>query len=311
MNAESEEIQVFTVAEEHVGTRLDVFLSANAGLSRSFIKNSIESGRVCVNAKPVVKAGYAVAKGDCVALSVPPVRVLDLTPCDLPVTIVYEDEDLAVIDKQQGLVVHPAPGSPDRTLVNALMYRLASLSSINGVMRPGIVHRLDKDTSGLLVVAKNDFSHVELQRQIAQKEAKRFYKALVDGVIKQDEGKIETLLDRSSKDRKKYTVVRSGGREAITLYRVLRRYRNYTLAEYELKTGRTHQIRVHSKFIGHPVVGDPVYGGSNKFGVNGQLLHAYKLVITHPRTKRQMEFEAPLPDYFLAVLAQIEGQKLP
>lgn len=297
-----------TVGEDCAGQRLDVYISGQSELSRSFVKSAVAAGRVALNGKTAVKTGQIVKTGDCVSVDVPPVRALDLAPCDIPIEIVYQDDDLAVIDKQQGMVVHPAPGSYDNTLVNALLFRLDRLSSINGVARPGIVHRLDKDTSGLLVVAKNDFAHVELQRQIAEKSAKRQYIALVDGVVKQQEGKIETRLDRSQKDRKTYAVVQNGGREAITLYRVRRRYRNYTLVEYELKTGRTHQIRVHSKYIGHPIVGDRVYGGSDRFGLNGQLLHAYRLTFRHPRTGETMTFDAPLPDYFQKVLKAIEPQ---
>ena len=200
------------------------------------------------------------------------------------------------------MVVHPAPGSYDHTLVNALLYHLKNLSDINGVIRPGIVHRLDKDTSGLLVVAKNNDAHINLQEQIASKAAKRFYVALVDGVVNRDEGVINTLIDRSKKDRKMMSVSNDTGRVAITHFKVLERFPRYTLMEYELKTGRTHQIRVHSKFIGHPVVGDPVYGGSNKFNLNGQLLHAFKLVLTHPRTGEVITYEAPIPKYFQDVL---------
>ena len=232
---------------------------------------------------------------------------MDVTPCDIDIDIVYEDEDMAVINKAQGMVVHPAPGSYDNTLVNALLYHLSSLSNINGVIRPGIVHRLDKDTSGLLVVAKNDNAHINLQEQISTKSAKRYYIALVDGDLKKDEGIVHTYIDRSSKDRKMMAVSRDNkGREAITLYKVLQRYVGYTLVEFELKTGRTHQIRVHSKHLGHPIVGDRVYGGSNKFGLNGQLLHAFKLVLTHPRTGKEMTFVADIPDYFKNVLNQLK-----
>ncbi|MGN0771149.1 MAG: RluA family pseudouridine synthase [Christensenellales bacterium] len=287
------------------GGRLDVFLSEELSLSRSNVKNMTEQGLVFVNGKNV-KAGYAVKNGDVIEYELPEVRQLDLSAADIPIDIVYEDDDIAVINKEQGMVVHPAPGSYDNTLVNALLFRLQSLSSINGVARPGIVHRLDKDTSGLLVVAKNDTAHVDLQRQIAQKSALRYYVALVDGIISKDEGVIDTYIDRSQKDRKLMAVSRDGkGRRAITHYKVLERLGGYTLVEYRLETGRTHQIRVHSKHIGHPIVGDYVYGGSTTLYDKGQLLHAFRLELTHPATKERMSFEAPMPIYFRQVLDKL------
>lgn len=297
---------VVTGAE--VGKRLDLFLSEEIDESRSYVKNLTEQGLVTVNSK-AVKAGYNVKNGDIVEYELPEIKQLDLTPADIPIDVIYEDDDVAVINKAQGMVVHPAPGSYDNTLVNALLFRLKSLSSINGVARPGIVHRLDKDTSGLLVVAKNDEAHVSLQSQIASKEAKRYYIALVDGVINKDEGVIDTNIDRSQKDRKMMAVCREGkGRRAITYYKVLERLGGYTLVEYELKTGRTHQIRVHSKHIGHPIVGDSVYGGSTSLYDQGQLLHAFRLQFTHPSTKELMTFEAPLPNYFAEILAKLRNK---
>lgn len=298
------------VSESDVGLRLDVFLGSYCKESRSHIKNLIEKGNVTVNCNVVKKAGYTLKLGDEIAVMQEEIKQLDLTPRNLPIDIIYEDDDIAVINKAQGMVVHPAAGSYDNTLVNALLYHLKSLSSINGVVRPGIVHRLDKDTSGLLVVAKNDFAHISLQQQIASKSAKRYYYALVDGVVSKDEGVIRNFIDRSSKDRKLMAVSRNNsGREAITLYKVVERFPNYTFMEYELKTGRTHQIRVHSKHMGHTVVGDKQYGGSNKFCLNGQLLHAHKLVLTHPRSGEIMTFSAPLPNYFLQVLNALRGDK--
>lgn len=292
--------------EDQANTRLDIFLSEKLDISRSYVKTLIEDKLILVNGK-VVKAGYGIKIGDEIEYEIPAPKELDVTPSDIEIDIVYEDEDMAVINKAQGMVVHPAPGSYDNTLVNALLYHLSSLSNINGVIRPGIVHRLDKDTSGLLVVAKNDDAHINLQQQISTKSAKRYYIALVDGNLKKDEGVIHTYIDRSSKDRKMMAVSRDNkGREAITLYKVIQRYVGYTLVEYELKTGRTHQIRVHSKHLGHPIVGDRVYGGSNKFGVDGQLLHAFKLVLNHPRNGREMTFQADLPDYFKNVLGQLK-----
>lgn len=289
--------------------RLDEFVAKIADCTRSRARNLILDKRVFVNDAPVAKAGYALKVGDLVRADVPEPRELDLTPSEVRVPIVYQDEDIAVVDKPQGMVVHPAPGSPSDTLVNSLLSQLDSLSGINGVVRPGIVHRLDKDTSGLLVIAKNDAAHVSLQQQIASKTARRTYVALVDGVVAKDEGRIENHLDRSSRDRKLYAVSRNGsGRLAVTDFQVLRRYPNYTLMRFDLQTGRTHQIRVHAKHIGHPVVGDAAYGGSDKFGLHGQLLHACKLTLTHPRTGQEMTFRAPLPDYFARVLHELDSK---
>ena len=296
--------EIKAVAESG-GTRLDVFVAEKAECTRSHAKNLIEEGNVTVNGTKAAKSGALLKAGDVVVIVNPAPKELDLSPQDIPIEIVWQDEDFAVVNKPQGMVVHPAPGAYDNTLVNALLFKLSSLSGINGVARPGIVHRLDKDTSGLLVVAKNDFAHISLQKQIAEKSAKRYYYALVDGVVQKDSGEIRNFLARSTADRKKYAVAKDG-RLAITLYKVVKRYSAYTLMEYELKTGRTHQIRVHSRYIGHPVVGDRTYGGSDAFGLNGQLLHAYKLVLTHPRTGEEMTFIAPLPDYFQKVLDKLK-----
>lgn len=296
--------EIKAVAESG-GTRLDVFVAEKAECTRSHAKNLIEEGNVTVNGTKAAKSGALLKAGDVVVIVNPAPKELDLSPQDIPIEIVWQDEDFAVVNKPQGMVVHPAPGAYDNTLVNALLFKLSSLSGINGVARPGIVHRLDKDTSGLLVVAKNDFAHISLQKQIAEKSAKRYYYALVDGVVQKDSGEIRNFLARSTSDRKKYAVAKDG-RLAITLYKVVKRYSAYTLMEYELKTGRTHQIRVHSRYIGHPVVGDRTYGGSDAFGLNGQLLHAYKLVLTHPRTGEEMTFTAPLPDYFQSVLDKLK-----
>lgn len=299
------ENRTFFVTQEDASKRIDIYLNEELDYTRSYIKTLIEKQNVKVNNEVVKKAGYILKDKDVVTISIPEVEILNLEPENIPIDIVYEDDDFAVINKPQGLVVHPAPGSLNHTLVNALMFHLKNLSNINGVIRPGIVHRLDKDTSGLLVVAKNNEAHLNLQEQIATKEAKRFYVALVDGVVSKDEGVINTLIDRSKKDRKMMAVSNNLGRIAITHYKVLERFSKYTYMEYELKTGRTHQIRVHSKFINHPIVGDPVYGGSNKFNLSGQLLHAYKLKLKHPRTGEEMEFLAPLPDYFEDVLDKL------
>ncbi len=301
------ENRTIVVPAEDAGKRIDIYLNEELDISRSYVKNLIEDQHILVNSNSIKKAGYIVKENDVIEASIPEAEVLNVEPEDIPIDIVYEDDDLAVINKPQGMVVHPAPGSYSHTLVNALLFHLKNLSDINGVIRPGIVHRLDKDTSGLLVVAKNNEAHIDLQEQIASKSAKRFYTALVDGVVTKDSGNITTLIDRSTKDRKMMAVSQSKGRIAITNYKVIERFPHYTLMEYELKTGRTHQIRVHSKHIGHPIVGDPVYGGSNKFNLNGQLLHAFKLEFTHPRTKEHMSFTAPIPEYFQQVLDKLRG----
>lgn len=295
-------------ARAYSAGRLDNFVATAAECTRSHAKTLIEDGNVSVNGVKVAKSGFSLKVGDFVEIVNPAPKELNLEPENIPIDIVWQDDDFAVVNKPQGMVVHPAPGAYDHTLVNALLYSLSSLSGINGVARPGIVHRLDKDTSGLLIVAKNDFAHASLQKQIAEKSAKRYYYALVDGVVEKDSGEIRNFLARSTSDRKKYAVARDG-RLAVTLYRVAERFSAYTLVEYELKTGRTHQIRVHSRYIGHPVVGDRTYGGNDKFGLNGQLLHAYKLVLRHPRTDEEMTFTAPLPEYFERVLAELRAKK--
>ncbi|WP_066648588.1 RluA family pseudouridine synthase [Christensenella timonensis] len=287
--------------------RLDSFLAgAFPQYTRSYLKQLIMDGGVLLNEKPA-KASMKVKAGDEIVLDVPRRQATDILPEDIPLTIVYQDEDIAVVNKAQGMVTHPAPGNYTGTLVNALLYQLEDLSGINGELRPGIVHRLDKDTSGLLVVAKNDEAHKSLSTQIEEKTASRVYQALVYGNIKADEGVITTQIGRDPRDRKKMAVLRSGGREAVTQYKVLARYEGYTLVECTLKTGRTHQIRVHLKHLGFPVVGDPVYTKKkDKFGLRGQLLHACKLGLTHPRTGERMEFSAPLPDYFENVLRSLK-----
>lgn len=295
------------ITKDNVGRRLDMFLQNEfQDKTRSHIKHWIENADVLVNGK-TVKAGYSLRENDIINLGEIEEKVLSAKPQDIPIDIVYEDEDLAVINKPQGMVVHPAINNYDGTLVNALMYKLDSLSSINGVIRPGIVHRLDKDTSGLLVIAKNDNSHVSLSNQIATKECKRIYWALVDGVVKSD-GEIKTLIGRDKKNRLKMAVT-NDGKVAETKYRVLEVLGNYTLVEFELKTGRTHQIRVHSAYLHHPIVGDKLYNNNKcKFNLNGQLLHAKKLILTHPRTNKLMTFECELPDYFKKVLINLNSK---
>ncbi len=298
------ETLTFVVSIED-SARLDAYLTDNVnGITRSHIKNHIDAGLVSVNSKTVTKSGYFLKSGDIVTISFSTPTELTAAPENIDIDIVYEDADIVVINKRQGMVTHPAVGSPSGTLVNALLYHVKDLSGINGVLRPGIVHRLDKDTSGLIVVAKNDKAHLSLSRQIAEKTAKRYYIALVDGNIKDDVGIVEQPIARHRLDRKKMAVDKLG-RYAKTSFKVLARYQGYTLVEYELYTGRTHQIRVHSAFMHHPVVGDPVYGGSNKFQLAGQLLHAFKLVLEHPTTGERMTFEVKIPDYFEKVLDKL------
>lgn len=297
------------INNEDIGLRLDKFLLKKyPEKTRSHIKHWIENGVVLVNGIQV-KAGYIVKIIDDVELGEVEERVLSTEPQDIPIEIVYEDDDIAVINKHQGMVVHPAVGNPDNTLVNALMYKLNSLSSINGVIRPGIVHRLDKDTSGLMVVAKNDRAHVSLSQQIADKDCRRIYWALVDGVVKSD-GEIITNLGRDPKNRLKMAVV-DNGKVAHTIYRVIKIYGNYSLVEFELKTGRTHQIRVHSAYMHHAIVGDAVYNNSKcKFKLAGQLLHAKKLILTHPTSGEVMEFSSELPEYFVNILKALENNNV-
>lgn len=288
--------------------RLDVFLSEKLGKTRSAVKKMTDDKKVTVNGK-YEKAGKVLKAGDEVAAVISDPVKLDLEAENIPLDIVYQDKDIAVINKPQGLTVHAGNGVHGSTLVNALLYHLDSLSGINGVIRPGIVHRIDKDTSGLLVVAKNDEAHLSLSEQIKNKTCHRIYRALVEGVVKDNEGVIDTFIGRSDKNRT-MMAVKNDGRRAVTHYKVLKRYKDYTYMEFSLETGRTHQIRVHTKHIGHPIVGDPVYGYKNqKFKLNGQLLHAYKLELTHPATGERMTFEAPLPDYFQDILQKLDNQK--
>lgn len=294
------------ISNEDIGVRLDKFLQNQyPDKTRSHIKHWIEDGIVLVNGK-VVKSGYSLKITDDIEMGEVVEKVLSNEPQDIPIDIVYEDSDLAVINKPQGMVVHPAVKNYDGTLVNALMYKLDSLSSINGVIRPGIVHRLDKDTSGLMVVAKNDKAHVSLSEQISKKECRRIYWALVDGVVKEN-GEIVTHIGRDSRNRLKMAVVdEDKGKLAHTIYRVLEVFDKYSLVEFELKTGRTHQIRVHSSYLHHAIVGDKLYNNNKcKFNLDGQLLHAKKLILTHPTTNKVMEFESELPEYFENVLKSL------
>lgn len=271
--------------------------------SRSHLQKWIVDGNVRVNGQPV-KPKYKLAVGDQVVIEPEAPQKVDLTPEKIPLDIVYEDDDVIVVNKPQGMVAHPAPGHPDHTLVNALLYH-SPLSTINGEFRPGIVHRIDKDTSGLLMVAKNDLAHRSLAAQLKAKTNQREYVALVHGVIKQDAGTIDAPIGRSKKDRKKQAVV-SDGRHAVTHFKVLRRFRHYTLVSCRLETGRTHQIRVHMKSIGHPLAGDPLYGPRKTLPGRGQYLHARLLGFKHPRTGKDLVFTAPLPEYFQQMLDKLK-----
>lgn len=286
--------------------RADIFVGEALGKTRSSVKKLFEGGLVTVNGREA-KPSQDIAAGDLVCVGLPPAGECGVKPEDIPLDIIYEDSDIAVVNKPQGMTVHMGNGNTEGTLVNALLFRLGSLSGINGVIRPGIVHRIDKDTSGLLVVAKNDKAHLSLASQIAEKTCRRTYTALLEGRLKEDSGTVTTYIGRSPHDRVKMAVVPpEKGKLAITDYAVIRRYVGYTLCRFNLHTGRTHQIRVHAKHLGHPVVGDPVYGvSSRRFKLNGQLLHACELTLTHPSTGEEMTFAAPLPDYFENVLSRL------
>ena len=290
--------------------RLDAYIaSKKENISRTNIQRLIEEGSILVNGQKK-KISYKVQIGDSIEINIPEAKETDIKAEDIPLEVVYEDSDIIVVNKPKGMVVHPANGNPDGTLVNAIMNICkGSLSGIGGEIRPGIVHRLDKDTSGLLIVAKNDLAHINMSTQIKNREVKKIYIALVKGNINENEATINMPIGRSTKDRKKMAV-RKDGTEAITHFKVIKRYHNYTLLEVKIDTGRTHQIRVHMAEIGHPVVGDMVYSsGKNEFGVEGQMLHAKSLDFKHPITGKQMHLEAELPQYFKNILEDLEGRK--
>lgn len=290
--------------------RLDAYLAEELDeVSRSYIQKLIKEKLVSVNEK-YMKPSYLVKEGDLIKVNLPQPKKLEIIPEDIPIDIVYEDEDIVIVNKPQDMVVHPAPGNYMGTLVNALLYHIDNLSSINGIIRPGIVHRLDKDTSGILIVAKNDIAHRVLSEELKKRNIKRTYITLVHGIWSHDEGTINAPIGRHTNDRKKMTVTQKNSKEAITHYRVLDRYDNYTLLEVNLETGRTHQIRVHMAYINHPVVGDPVYSkGKNEFGLQKQMLHAYKLGFTHPTTKKYMEFQTDLPQYFKEIINSLDNKR--
>lgn len=289
--------------------RLDSYITKKLNdLSRANIQRLIEDGNILVNSAKQ-KISYKVNSGDKIEITIPEPKKIDLKPQDIKVEIVYEDNDIIVVNKPKGLVVHPAVGNPDGTLVNAIMNICKdSLSGIGGEVRPGIVHRLDKDTTGLLIVAKNDKAHINLSEQIKNREVKKIYIALVRGNIPENEATINMPIGRSTKDRKKMAVVKNG-KEAVTHFKVIDRFKNYTLLEIKIDTGRTHQIRVHMAEIGYPVVGDMVYSnGKNEFGVEGQMLHAKSLDFKHPITGKNMHLEAELPKYFKDIIDKLKQE---
>ena len=293
----------FVVTDEYEGLRIDKLISELMdSLSRSYIKKLIDDDKVKCNEKSI-KASYNVSEGDRIELEIPPLEVPEIVPQDIPLDILYEDNDVLIVNKPKDMVVHPAAGHYEGTIVNAVMYHCKdNLSGINGVMRPGIVHRIDKDTTGSVIICKNDNAHIKIAEQLKEHSINRVYHAICYGVIKEDEGDIDAPIGRSQIDRKKMAVVKSGGKEAFTHFRVLKRFEEdkMTYIECRLKTGRTHQIRVHMAHIGHPLLGDEVYAPSrkSKFKTNGQCLHAKTLGFIHPTTGEYVEVDAPLPEYF-------------
>ena len=296
---------IYTVHDDSI--RLDAFLSRESGISRSAVSRALEKAGALVNGVTRTKSGHELRTGDRVEFTPPEPEPLSVEAADIPLDIVYEDAGFAVVNKSRGMVVHQASSyRANDTLVNALLFRLKDLSGVNGVIRPGIVHRLDKDTSGLIVVAKTDEAHRSLAEQIEKKTARRIYVAIADGNFCEDSGTVDAPIGRNPRDRKKMAVVEKG-RRAVTHYEVLERFGAYTLVRYELETGRTHQIRVHSAYIHHPVTGDALYGGSTALFKDGQLLHAEKLILKNPATGEEMTFTAPLPADFAAVLARLRS----
>ena len=295
-NGTAAEQERLIVTENEAGQRADVALASLLDITRSNMQKLLEEGRAVKGTK-VLKSNYKVKLGDEILVTLPEPQPLDVQPENIPLDIIYEDDDVVVVNKARGMVVHPAAGNYTGTLVNALLYHCKNLSGINGVIRPGIVHRLDKDTSGIMICAKNDAAHVSLSQQIQDKTAQRTYLAVVRGNIKTDSGIIETEIARDKDDRKKMAVVKEGGRHAITEYEVLERFGKYTIVRCKLRTGRTPQIRVHMEYLGYPLVGDPKYSPmKTPFAIKGQALHSQTLEFTHPRTGERMRFEAPLPE---------------
>lgn len=300
-------LQRLTVSPEEAGVRIDKYLAEQLpDITRSYLQKLLKDGSVQMNGKPV-KASTKTAAGAVIELTIPEPEEPEILPEDIPLDILYEDSDVILINKPKDMVVHPAAGHYTGTLVNALMYHCkGDLSGINGVLRPGIVHRIDKDTTGVLIVCKNDKSHNALAEQLKEHSITRKYRAIVCGNLKEDEGTVDAPLGRHPQDRKKMAIVRTGGKRAVTHYRVLERFGNYTYIECQLETGRTHQIRVHMASLGHPLLGDEVYGRvKSPFKLEGQTLHAMVLGFIHPTTGEYMEFEAPLPEYFEKLLEKL------
>ncbi len=297
-------IQQLMATEEAQGERIDRFLSGQyEALSRSFLQKLLKNGDVLVNGSPV-KASYTVTEGDDIVLNVPEALEPEIVPEDIPLSVLYEDQDVILVNKPKGMVVHPAAGHNTGTLVNALMYHCrGELSGINGVLRPGIVHRIDMDTTGVIVACKNDMAHAFLAAQLKEHTITRRYQAIVHGSFKEDEGTVDAPVGRHPQDRKKMCVNEKNGRNAVTHYRVLRRFEKFTHIECRLETGRTHQIRVHMAYLGHPLLGDAVYGPAKcLYRLKGQTLHAGILGFIHPRSREYVEFTAPLPEYFEKLL---------
>jgi 23S rRNA pseudouridine1911/1915/1917 synthase len=306
------ENEIFEITEEDSEKRLDVMLTAKLGsFSRNRVEKLITDGNILVNGK-VVKPGYKLKQGDKASVSIPEPKVLEVKAEDIPLDILYEDEDIIVVNKPRGMVVHPAAGNYEGTLVNALLEHCrGSLSDINGVIRPGIVHRIDKDTSGVLVVAKNNSSHGILSDKLKEHDIKRVYIAVAEGVIIEDTGKIDAPIGRHPTERKKMAVNLKNGRRAVTHFKVLERFKSATLLELQLETGRTHQIRVHMSYIGHPLIGDTVYGRKKqRYGIEGQALHARVLGFVHPGTGKYVEFEAEPPVEFNELVKTLRNEAL-
>lgn len=300
-------LQRLTVSPEEAGVRIDKYLAEQLpDITRSYLQKLLKDGSVQMNGKPV-KTSTKTAAGAVIELTIPDPEEPEILPEDIPLDILYEDSDVILINKPKDMVVHPAAGHYTGTLVNALMYHCkGDLSGINGVLRPGIVHRIDKDTTGVLIVCKNDKAHNALAEQLKEHSITRKYRAIVCGNLKEDEGTVDAPLGRHPQDRKKMAIVRTGGKRAVTHYRVLERFGNYTYIECQLETGRTHQIRVHMASLGHPLLGDEVYGRvKSPFKLEGQTLHAMVLGFIHPTTGEYMEFEAPLPEYFEKLLGKL------